>query len=164
MRRAYSPSASSERRIRLRKRVLVVDPDVVARIELRLLLELQGYEVDEVVDGMEAIHCLVTDGSKIDLVILDYDMPMLNGIETLYSMREMRPGLKAILRSTDYERVCLYGKYLEGVAFLRKPCTLQDVSEALGVSGAPIPPGGRLKPSIPQRKNGPDLLSHFPPR
>ena len=120
-----------ERRLRSRKRALVIDDDVLARIETRLLLELQGFMVEEVSDGMEAVGLLDVDAPVLELIVLDRDMPMLSGMETLQALRALQPGLKALF--------CLAGEagpqedlLKEGIAFIRKPLTMRRLAEGLG--------------------------------
>lgn len=117
-----------ERRRRARTRALVVDGDLLSRIETRLLLEMHGYQVDEVSDGTEAIGLLDLDTPPFDLVVLDYEMPLLNGLETLQALRAMQPGLKALLCIGEDVRG---GANLERVAFLKKPCTMHKLTQGL---------------------------------
>jgi DNA-binding response OmpR family regulator len=121
---------SNDRRSRVRKRVLVVDGDLLARIETRLLLEMHGYQVDEVGDGMEAVGLLDLEPPSLDLVVLDVDMALLSGLETLQALRALQPGLKALLcvQSSEAARRVLLP---ERAAFLLKPFTLQTLAEAL---------------------------------
>ena len=120
----------NDRRSRARKRALVVDGDMVSRMESRLLLEMQGYEADELLDGLEAINLLDLDPCIPDLVVMDYEMPLLSGLETLNALRALRPGLKALL-CIDKGQQGNMAALPEGVAFLGKPFTRQDLSEAL---------------------------------
>lgn len=119
-----------ERRSRPRRRALVVDGDVLSRIETRLLLEMYGYQVEEVSDGMEAIGLLDVDAPRLDLVVMDVEMPLLSGMETLYSLWALQPGLKALLCGSKEQEARMAG-LPQGVAFLRKPCTLHGLSEGL---------------------------------
>ncbi len=121
----------TERRLRARKRALVVDGDVLSSIDMRLLLEMQGYQVDEVLDGLEAIGLLDLDPPALDLVVLDYEMPLLSGLETLYALRALMPGLKALLcvaPGADVPTRALP----ERAAYLKKPCMPEDLLDGLG--------------------------------
>ena len=82
------------------RRVLVVDDDDDIRHALWALLEQQGWEVDEAADGEAALTHLA-DRSP-DLVVLDFRMPGLSGMEVAQRMRE-----------DGYERpILLYSAYL----------------------------------------------------
>lgn len=63
------------------KKILVVDDDLDLLTFVTATLETQGYQVKQAQSGKEAIDCLQT--WKPDLVILDVNMPVLNGLETL---------------------------------------------------------------------------------
>jgi len=62
-----------------RRRVLCVDDDLLTMHLLSLILEREGYEVVTSSDPMTAIKVLKQD--PVDLVLLDYEMPKMNGGE-----------------------------------------------------------------------------------
>src|SRR5207247_9679715 len=66
-------------------RILVVDDDPQIRRVLRTALIAQGYEVADARNGEEAVEKLHDE--KPDLVILDMNMPRMNGLETCRSIR-----------------------------------------------------------------------------
>ncbi len=68
------------------KKILVVDDDVIFRHLVKELLEDAGYAVDTAKDGAEGFEKLKKE--RFDLVILDVNMPKLNGFETLNKIRE----------------------------------------------------------------------------
>ena len=103
---------------------------MLSRIEMRLLLEMSGYQVDEVSDGMEAIGLLDMAAPGLDLVVLDYLMPQLNGLETYEALRALRPGLGAIICVSGIEDIRA-GAIPTTVTFLKKPCTMHTLSDAL---------------------------------
>jgi CheY-like chemotaxis protein len=63
-------------------RALIVDDDKDLRDSLRFLLEMEGYEVDEARDGLEALDILRASLHPL-VVLLDVVMPRMNGIEVL---------------------------------------------------------------------------------
>ena len=68
-------------------RILVVDDDPQIRRVMRVTLTGQGYEVDDTKDGHAALEKL--RDSRFDLVLLDMNMPDMDGLETC---REIRTG------------------------------------------------------------------------
>src|SRR5207245_11741631 len=73
--------------------ILVVDDDADFRSGLRIALEMKGYQVDEAANGEEALLKL---GEKPPLlVLLDLQMPVMNGREMLQRMRAT-PDLKEV--------------------------------------------------------------------
>jgi DNA-binding response OmpR family regulator len=63
------------------RRILVVDDDPEIRSVTRLVLEGEGYLVDEAADGEAAVARAL--GGGLDLVLLDVNMPKMSGWETL---------------------------------------------------------------------------------
>src|SRR3954467_336954 len=73
--------------------ILVVDDDEDFRTGLRTALEMKGYQVDEAANGAEALPKL-TEKPPL-LVLLDLQMPVMNGREMLQRMRAT-PELKEV--------------------------------------------------------------------
>ncbi len=65
--------------------VLVVDDSESVRLNVRGVLERQGYKVECAADGVEALNALA--GSRFDLVVSDYRMPKLDGFELCRSIK-----------------------------------------------------------------------------
>ncbi|MDB5839476.1 MAG: Single-stranded DNA-binding protein [Herminiimonas sp.] len=76
-----------------RKRVLVVDDSLTVRELERKLLTSQGYEVVVAVDGMDGWNAVRTE--QFDLVVTDIDMPRMDGIELVRSIRKS-PSLQSL--------------------------------------------------------------------
>src|SRR4026209_944102 len=68
--------------------ILVVDDNELNRYALSCLLRLHQYEVEAAADGQEALSLIHT--RRFDLVVLDIEMPGLNGIELLTQIRATR--------------------------------------------------------------------------
>ena len=73
-------------------RILVADDHEVVRSGLRTILERQpGFEViGEAANGLEAVQTALA--TKPDVVILDYSMPVKNGVEATREIRRSAPG------------------------------------------------------------------------
>lgn len=71
---------------KVRKRILVVDDSLTVREIERQLLEAQGYRVDVAVDGMDGWNAVRR--SRYHLVVTDVDMPRMDGIELVNSMKQ----------------------------------------------------------------------------
>lgn len=66
--------------------VLVVDDEPNVRLVFRTALESEGYEVSEAGDGETALGVL--GGTRMDVVLLDLQMPVVGGMEVLRLLRE----------------------------------------------------------------------------
>ena len=77
-------------------KVLVVDDDELIRASMRTLLETLGHTSAMASGGNEAIAMLEA-GLEADVVILDMNMPGLNGAETLPRIQSLRPTLPVLI-------------------------------------------------------------------
>src|SRR4051812_2019119 len=114
------------------KNILIVDDDADIRAALAQLLEMEGYNPIVADHGKTALNLLEKDG-KIDLILLDYLMPQMDGQEFL-RMRESSPRLlrlPVILLSAMLKEVSS-----PGVTVLRKPLDvdilLEEIKARLG--------------------------------
>ena len=76
--------------------VLLCDDDDSVRSLLVGFLKSIGYAVHEASGGEDAIRILDT-GAEVDLLIVDYAMPGINGLETIRQAQLLRPGLRTLL-------------------------------------------------------------------
>ena len=67
------------------KRVLVVDDAGLVRLYYRTALEAAGFEVAEALNGLEALEQLLT--APFDLMIVDVNMPQMDGLSFLEAVR-----------------------------------------------------------------------------
>ena len=79
----------------VRKRILVVDDSVEFQQLMRFILEKNGFEVIISNDGMMARDLLSSD--QVDLVISDYKMPRMDGLQLLKMLREKKDPIPYIL-------------------------------------------------------------------
>ena len=80
--------------------VLIVDDDALISMSTVDMLEDLGHEVLEAHSGKRALEIL-RDVERVDLMITDYAMPKMNGMELATIARELRPDLP-ILLATGY--------------------------------------------------------------
>jgi DNA-binding response OmpR family regulator len=66
-------------------RILVADDDPQMRRLIRSILERDGYEVTEAVDGLDALESV--ERHPVDLMVMDIDMPRLDGLGVLEELR-----------------------------------------------------------------------------
>lgn len=83
------------------KKILLVDDEEGIQMLYREELEEEGYEVISAYTGEEGLEKFKTESP--DLVILDIQMPGINGIETLRQMKMENPKLPVILSSAYNE-------------------------------------------------------------
>jgi CheY-like chemotaxis protein len=114
------------------KKILIADDRASSRELIRTLLEHAGYEVFEAADGQEAVE--VARAISPDLILLDIQMPRLDGYGSVRQMR-LDPQLKhlpivaltASAMHTDRDRVLSAG-FTE---YITKPVNLSVLREEL---------------------------------
>ncbi|MFM0504756.1 ATP-binding protein [Paraburkholderia caffeinilytica] len=110
------------------KRVLVVEDDSEVRAMLVECLRMLGYTVTEAADGQTGLNRLQDD--KPDLLVVDFAMPGMNGIDVIAAARKMREDLPVIL-ATGYADVDISGLAVKRCTILRKPFQLDDLARTV---------------------------------
>ena len=92
----YSASIASGGLISDRPRtVLLVDDNVSVRESLARLLRMEGYDVVEAADGLEALERL--DAARPDVVVTDLRMPRMHGLDLIRESRRRLEGGQRIV-------------------------------------------------------------------
>ncbi len=107
------------------KAVLLVDDDESVRTVLGEQLRELGFKVDEVGDGSSAIERLKSNGSY-DVLLTDFAMPGMNGLDTINRALIERPALRALLM-TGYADEGAVAHMRETVPIIRKPINVSDL-------------------------------------
>ena len=85
-----------------RKRVMVVDDAALARLYYRDALEHAGFQVEEAMNGIEALEKLLS--APVDLLIVDVNMPQMDGFTFLAALRRQElplASIPALVTSTE---------------------------------------------------------------
>lgn len=77
------------------KRILLVDDEEPLRACLRMMLELEGLQVTEASNGAEALHLFAL--GEFDLVITDFQMPVMKGDELAVNLKLLAPSLPILM-------------------------------------------------------------------
>jgi signal transduction histidine kinase len=110
------------------KRVLVIEDDSEVRAMLVESLKMLGYHVTEAADGRAGLNRLRDDNP--DLLMVDFAMPGMNGIDVIAEARKMRSDLPVIL-ATGYADIDISGLAVERCTILRKPFQLDDLARTI---------------------------------
>lgn len=107
-------------------RVLVVDDDPAARQLLRMVLESEGWQVDEADDGLSALH-LARDRQP-DLILLDLSMPVMDGWLTCQRIREVWDTPIIIVTATKELEARVRGLQLGADDYISKPFDIDELT------------------------------------
>ena len=108
-------------------KVLVVDDSVTVRMYHRQILESAGYEVDEAVNGMEALERAQLN--QYDIYLVDINMPVLDGYNFVKRLRNGEGSLAPVIMiSTESESKDLDAAFESGASlYLMKPVRPEDL-------------------------------------
>jgi AmiR/NasT family two-component response regulator len=119
-------SASDE----TRRRVLVGEDEALIRLDLKEMLEEEGYEVvAEAGDGKSAVE--LAERLRPDLVILDVKMPILDGISAAEHIAAARIAPVVILTAFSQRELVERARDAGAMAYLVKPFTRGDLVPAI---------------------------------
>jgi CheY-like chemotaxis protein len=112
-------------------RILVIDDESNIRLMIKLALQHVGHSVETATDGQEGLEKF-GNGEAVDLVLLDYRMPGLSGMEVLREIRTREPSARVAI-ITAFGTVDLAEEAMRAGAidFLRKPFTAEVLREAV---------------------------------
>jgi two-component system KDP operon response regulator KdpE len=108
------------------KRILVVDDEPRMIGFIRMNLELEGYQVIEAHDGLQALEAIRTQ--LPELVLLDVMMPHLDGFETLRMLREFSTTPVIMLTAKSEEDDKVHGLELGADDYITKPFSPRELS------------------------------------
>jgi two-component system, sensor histidine kinase len=126
-----------------RQRVLVVDDHPVNAEYLSILLEQMGHHTHRCENGAQVLEHLKTEA--VDLILMDFHMPVLDGISTTRAIRQLHgaaASVKIVMVSADFSPDTRQAALQAGVNdFLAKPVQAECLSKALAPAGcAPAAP------------------------
>ncbi|WP_429271908.1 ATP-binding protein [Paraburkholderia sp. EB58] len=113
------------------KRILVVEDDNEVRSMLVDSLKMLGYVVTEAHDGKTGLGRLTDD--RPDLMMVDFAMPGMNGIDVIAAARKVRDDLPVIL-ATGYADVDISRLAVRRCSILRKPFQLDELARTVRLS------------------------------
>lgn len=108
--------------------ILVVDDEASIREITKETLETYGYNVLTASDGTEAVTHYARENRKIDVVITDVLMPVMDGLSTIRALQKMNPDVKIIAASgVAMNKVLVDTSDPKVETFLSKPFTAEQL-------------------------------------
>jgi len=142
--------------------ILLVEDELPIQDMLGVIMRRSGYTVHSAMDGADAIECMLRTEGKVDLMILDLNMPRMGGIEVLQVLRERWPRVPVLVISGNLSAAAV--KELDQIGHrnvLPKPFELGDFgrvvrelldaskADASGGGSSPVASGAAAAPSAP---------------
>ena len=119
-------------------KALVVDDSRAVRMILSRTLKGLGFEVREAANGREALEIIAAEQTPVNLVLADWNMPEVNGLELLKQLRQ-KPELSSmvVIMVTTETELDQMAAALEAGAneYVMKPFTKEILVEKLELAG-----------------------------
>ena len=114
------------------ERVLYVDDDEVVSVMVEQLLRRLGYRVRAFGQAQAALEALQQAPGEVDIVVTDYNMPGLSGLDVARAVAALRPGLPVIISSGYIDAALEQSARDAGVrALVSKARTLEELGPLL---------------------------------
>ncbi len=108
-------------------RILIVDDNPDFRATMRRHLETWGYDVLEAQDVSAGIAMALEEAP--DLLLLDYHMPYVNGIQTANNALAQRPDMPVLFLTGDFELSFLREMLPSSIHVVQKPFSAEDLQQ-----------------------------------
>lgn len=122
----------------MRSKALVVDDSKAIRLLIARVLRQIGYEVQEAANGREALEMIAGGNSGVELILADWNMPEMNGLDLLKRLRQ-NPALSslAVVMVTTETEIEQIAEAMEAGAneYVMKPFTADILVEKLQLAG-----------------------------
>jgi len=115
-------------------KVIIVDDSRVTRIIIERAVQSIGYETLQACNGQEVLDLLEKGAEEVGLVILDWNMPVLNGWEALKAMRKNKAyeHICILMVSTESEEEKINQAVAEGAnGYLTKPFDADELTDKI---------------------------------
>ena len=107
--------------------LLIVDDQAAVRKLVGLVARTLGFSSLEAQNGWEALQVLASHHSEIAMVIIDVDMPVMDGIESARRMKGLDPKMPIILMSGRFPDLTQF----HGCRFVSKPFEIAELADAI---------------------------------
>jgi CheY-like chemotaxis protein len=116
------------------KTMLVVDDDPVIVQWYETVLSSYGYTVISCRNGQSALNA-IREGASVDLIITDYRMPGMDGLELVKRLKMLAPSIPVIMSSVNM-RSDIYQKAIDLglVAYLLKPVGRNELKQIVATA------------------------------
>jgi len=120
-------------------KVLIVDDSSVTRKIIKAVADELQMETEEAEDGIEALEKVSQNYKELDLILLDWNMPEMNGYDVLVELKssDKYKNIPVMMVTTEAQKSHIVAAIRMGAAnYLTKPFTVEEleikINECLG--------------------------------
>lgn len=110
-------------------KILVADDDPIIRKLLFEVLTDDGHQVTVTENGFEALK--EAQKQPFELIFLDVHMPIMNGLETLISVRNQFPGMAVAMMDSYPDQLVRQAQREGALTCIHKPFDLKEIREVI---------------------------------
>ena len=111
---------------------MLVDDETAITTAARVVLKRKGFEVQVFNDSLEALEALEADPDAMDLLVCDYTMPKLNGLDLARKVIALRPELPIVMATGVIDSDEMETARSEGIReILKKPFRMEVLLEVV---------------------------------
>lgn len=112
--------------------VLLADDEAFIRWNQERFLKEAGFRVLSAANGRECLSHFQQEGAtQVAAVVLDYRMPVMDGIETFHRLREIDPAARIVMCSASLDEEQLQALLQQGASAVPKPFTREQFLGAI---------------------------------
>ena len=111
-------------------RIMVVDDTIIMRMHISKVLNDAGHHSILAINGKDCLEQLEKDNAAIDIIFIDWNMPQMNGVETLKAIRSnpKYASIKCIIMTTENKNEIIVEALDHGAdEYLLKPLTKSSI-------------------------------------
>ena len=115
-------------------KILVVDDSSIVRKIIREAADVLEMETIEAIDGIEGLEKIEESYEEIELILLDWNMPRMNGIEFLRFIKkdERYNGIPVMMVTTEGEKENIVQAIKAGASnYLIKPFSMEELQKRI---------------------------------
>lgn len=110
------------------KKIVIVDDSVYMAQNIGDILSCEGFDVKTYYDPRTALHLILAEKEKIGIVVVDYNMPYMNGVELSKALRNGKYANPIIMLTTEIDEDRRREAHEAGVAhYYCKNTFIQDL-------------------------------------
>ena len=116
----------------VKRKIIIAEDSASIREAIAFGLEEAGYDVEKAENGLDAFKKF--NGSKIDLLLTDFHMPEMNGVELIKNVRSITAYRNipiVVLTTENQKELILQAKQAGGTGWLAKPFSMEKLVQII---------------------------------